>query len=88
MLCVSSEVDCLNCYCYFGIVVQNWKDAVRNSIQLSYRGNTSAPPTSQQQGGRRNLMSAILENSHGSSQPTLDTEMDLNMHESNNKSSE
>lgn len=57
--------------------MQNWKDAVRSSIQLSYRGNATAPLSSQQ-GGRRNLMSAISENSHDHQNTPSDAEMDPN----------
>ena len=65
----------------YAIVFQNWKDAVRNSIQLSYRGKFAGP--SAQQGGRRNLLSAISEKTEA----LHDTEMvPDNGQESNNSS--
>lgn len=63
--------------------LQNWKDAVRSSIQLSYSGK-SATACSTQHGGRRNLMSAISEKSEVAPDAVMqDTN---NSQESNNSS--
>lgn len=55
---------------------------MRSSIQLSYRGNSNAPPS--KKGGRRNLMSAITDKTEN----TPDIEMDLNNSQESNNSAE